>query len=702
MRRVAILASLALACGDNLGSTGVPLAPAAELVIVAHPDDDVLLMQPDVLEAIRRGEGVTSVYVTAGNGEHGEVEAALRRYDGIKSAYGYVAGASLDAWRCGTIVLDGHTVEHCRLAEQNLSLVFLGYPDGGKQGEFANSLLHLWQGAIDSATTISPHPTRFDRDALIAVTAEIMRLVDPLRVRTLEIAGTHGRDHADHVVVGALTVLALAAANRTTELLAYRGYTISDEPANKLAPIFDASFAMLARYEACAADCAPCGEACTTVDDQHVDWLLRRYAIGFRKRAGGRLRSGNQCLNETLALVSCGAAPLWMLDAASELRTRDQCLAADETGALSMGTCVGGPARRFILDDEGHIFAGIAPPASPEATAGALWCLAPPAVPNATATLTRCATPDAPTWELIPEAAETTRATLGITATGREVRLADLDGDRLADLCAIDGGLLCSHGLGNGRFDTATRIDKIAQPLAIEPRSLVLGDVDGDGHTDACGRDAGGILCATFAQDFAAERWTPAFGASTELPTTSASLTAIATDLGHTPEICGVDAGGVQCARPSMTAETTSLSTWPDPSAAVWLADLDGDGAADWCAATDAGPACAVFGQSNLTTDGAPWGYAHAGTIDVIPANTATVAFGDIDGDARADYCVPREDRIVCARSQGRAFGPRTTTIAILPSQSTASALWLGDLDGDGRMDPCADTGATIACAVQP
>jgi LmbE family N-acetylglucosaminyl deacetylase len=703
MRRVAMLASLVLACGDNLGSDGVPLAQTAELVIVAHPDDDLLLLQPDLLEAIRRGDGVTTVYVTAGNGDDGDVDVALRRYDGIKSAYGFAAGATgLDAWRCGTIEIRAHAALHCRLASANLSLVFLGYPDGGKEGQFADSLLHLWQGTIDSATTIAPQPTRFDRDGLIATTAEVIREVEPTRVRTLEVAGSHGRDHADHVVVGALTVLALAAANKSTDLLSYRGYAIGDEPANKIEPLFDMSVAMLARYEACTTGCAPCGDACTALDEQHITWLQRRYAVGFRRGAGGRLRSGTQCVNEALALVSCSVAPIWTLDSASELRPRELCLSVDDTASLSMQTCTGGPARRFVIDDEGHLFAGIAPPLSPDATDGALWCLAPPPPGSSTVILARCATPDAPTWELVPEPAETTRAILGITNTGREVRLGDIDGDHRADLCAIDGGLLCSHGLGDGRFDTATRIDQPAQPLAIEPRSLVLGDVDGDGHTDACGRDASGILCATFAQSFAAERWTPAFAAATELPTTSASLTAIATEAGHTAAICGVDGSGVQCAKPGMAAQTVSLSTWPEPTAVVWLADLDGDGAADWCAATDTGPACAVFAQSDLTTDGAPWGFAHAGVVDVMPANTATVAFGDIDGDGRADYCVPHEDRIVCARSNGRAFGPRATTLAILPNQSTASALWLGDLDGDGRMDPCADTGATIACAVQP
>ena len=84
------------------------------------------------------------------------------------------------------------------------------------------------------------------------------------------------------------------------------------------------------------------------------------------------------------------------------------------------------------------------------------------------------------------------------------------------------------------------------------------------------------------------------------------------------------------------------------------------------------------------------------------PATTATVALADVDGDLRADLCTTRQDRVVCARSQGRAFGPLATTLAILPNQSVASALWLGDLDGDGRADACVDADASIICAVEP
>jgi hypothetical protein len=210
------------------------------------------------------------------------------------------------------------------------------------------------------------------------------------------------------------------------------------------------------------------------------------------------------------------------------------------------------------------------------------------------------------------------------------------------------------------------------------------------------------VLCATAAAGFAAQRWSPAFNDAVARAGTSASLAALDANADGPAEVCGVDVSGVVCAPHGLPLQQIVRSRWPEPTATVWLADLDGDHQADWCAATELGPACAVEADRALTTDGAPWGYAEAGVVDVAPATTVTVGLADVDGDGRADLCSAREDRVVCARSQGHGFGPHVTTLAILPNQSVPSALWLGDLDGDGRADACADTGTAIACAVEP
>ena len=129
----------------------------------------------------------------------------------------------------------------------------------------------------------------------------------------------------------------------------------------------------------------------------------------------------------------------------------------------------------------------------------------------------------------------------------------------------------------------------------------------------------------------------------------------------------------------------------------MWPGDFDGDGEPDWCVATTSGVACGVAAESAITTDGATWSFSYGGTADADALSYASVGVGDVDGDGRADLCSLAVNAIKCARSQGRAFGPRAT-FAVLPA--AANALWTGDLDGDGRADACAETSDMIVCAL--
>jgi len=253
-----VLIALA-ACADARAPDGEPLRPAPDLTVVAHQDDDLLFMQPDIADLAGRHAGLTNVYVTAGNGKRGIV-AADRRYRGLMEAYAAAAGVE-SRWSCGWIVLAGHLAEHCRLGEGAISLVFLGYPDGGKEGELTDSLLHLWDGSIAGADTIARRRARYDRDGLIAAVAEVIAQTAPTTIRTLDLAATHGRDHSDHEVVGALAMLAAARAGYAHALLAFRGYSMESEPEDVTGALYDRAFGMLARYHACASGCASCGSA---------------------------------------------------------------------------------------------------------------------------------------------------------------------------------------------------------------------------------------------------------------------------------------------------------------------------------------------------------------------------------------------------------------------------------------------------------
>ncbi|HMG22170.1 MAG TPA: VCBS repeat-containing protein, partial [Kofleriaceae bacterium] len=292
------------------------------------------------------------------------------------------------------------------------------------------------------------------------------------------------------------------------------------------------------------------------------------------------------------------------------------------------------------------------------------------------------------------------RSNLGITARGSGLQLADLSGDGRADLCRIeDGALLCALGDGAGGFGPSIRIDQSGVPFAIDPQSLMLGDLDGDGLADACGRGAQGMLCATAATGYLTALWSPAFGGPQTAALASRPLAIV------DGKICGMTAAGVACAA---AGELPALrSAWPGTTAALWPADLDGDGSADWCTATDAGPECGLDVDRAVTSDGTPWGFAIHSAVegsvatDRVIADQVHGAVADISGDGRADLCVVVGGRVECALSQGHGFGPRFPVLTV-PAGHTAAALWLGDLDGDGKADPCVDDGSSILCTLSP
>lgn len=693
MRWLVVVACLLAGCGDNQHGTGAPLAATHDLTVIAHQDDDLILMQPDLIEAVRRGTGMTNVYVTAGNSTKGP-EAANPRYAGLMAAYGEVAGDH--DWLCGWITIAGHVAQHCRLEAENVSLVFLAYPDGGKYGELPHSLLHLWQGDITSATTVADRTTVYDRDSLIDTVAKIIETTHPAVLHTLDFTAGHGYDHSDHMIVGALAVLALARTKADVDLIAYRGYNVESEPVNKIPALFDETVGILGYYEACATGCAPCGQSCTTIDRSHKIWLSSRYALGARREVHGKLRTTGGCLAGK-TLVPCEGAPAWTLSG-GHLAVAGGCLAVDPTGALAIAACAPDPAQWFLSDDEGHLWSGVPPPTAPDLAHAHLLCITP--LDDGSVTTTTCdnTTGTAPRWQWAPALATTPRAALGFAESGRSVRIGDVTGDGFGDLCAITaGGLVCAPGHGDGTFGTAVRVDDPAAPLAIDPLSLTFGDLDGDGIADACGRDSGGVLCARSTAGFKATRFTPQFGDGDAQATTPSSLRIA--EVGGNAEVCGLATEGVVCTPAGASFAPQIRSAWPDPAACVMPSDLDGDREADWCALADAGPACGLANEHDVTTDGVPWGFANGGVVETVPPDVALTDIADIDGDGDGDLCAPVGDgTIACARSTGHGFGPRTV-VAVLPDGAQASALWLGDLDGDGRADVCVDLGDSIACA---
>ncbi len=246
------------------------------------------------------------------------------------------------------------------------------------------------------------------------------------------------------------------------------------------------------------------------------------------------------------------------------------------------------------------------------------------------------------------------------------IRLADVNGDGLADVCGrAGGGFRCWPSLGDGFGDGWAPIDALsdANGFADESRwsTVRMGDVDGDGRVDVCARTETGFSC-----------WR----------STGASFDAAPID------------------GPSWSDE----NGWDAPASylTIRVADVNGDGLADVCARANAGFRC------HLSTG---IGFGGAIALDAMTNEQgwnaydqySTIRLADIDGDGDRDVCGRGANGIVCYRFEGSTWGERVVGPELSNDEGWARAPYyrtirFADLDGDGTDDLCARSSAGMWC----
>ncbi|GAA3227816.1 PIG-L family deacetylase [Actinocorallia longicatena] len=202
--------------------------------VVAHPDDDLLFMNPDLSRVLASGDPAVTVFTTAGQktgaGTTG-AERARNRQRGILNAYAAMADAadgdrdSQREWAYELLTLGVHQVERYRLrARPEIQVVFAGLPDGGMHG--------LVQGADLLSVIPAGRPvtaTRYLRADAVGLLRTLMLRYRPTVLRVQDVR-PEGRDHADHVTTARLATE--AAAGIVPVVLGYRAYNIRLAPPN--------------------------------------------------------------------------------------------------------------------------------------------------------------------------------------------------------------------------------------------------------------------------------------------------------------------------------------------------------------------------------------------------------------------------------------------------------------------------------------
>jgi LmbE family N-acetylglucosaminyl deacetylase len=221
---------------------------ASFLTIMAHSDDDLLFVNPDLQPAIASGLPVRAVVLTAdeynGNPPMSREQLAAQLREGTRRAYASLAGVTSN-WRRETTVVAQRTVEVDTLVPApRIQLCWLSLPDGGDDLH-RDALLNLWQDSGYVTNTIVPtggpvtQVQQYDGERLYLVLVGLLDLFQPTIIRVQDPAPDwrHRPDHGDHVVATAFAQLAVRTYEGPTAtglalLTRYRCYNTSESAEN--------------------------------------------------------------------------------------------------------------------------------------------------------------------------------------------------------------------------------------------------------------------------------------------------------------------------------------------------------------------------------------------------------------------------------------------------------------------------------------
>ncbi|MFJ7154600.1 PIG-L family deacetylase [Streptomyces sp. NPDC101118] len=232
-------AAVAVVSGGRVTALDTPQPAAAPtrtvggsvLQIVAHPDDDLFFMNPDLSRSLTSGHALTTAYLTAG--ESDGVNAARgphfkdprpaadrgryaeARQNGIRAAYAQMAtGDRTSPWKRSAVETagGGHAEIDVLVSRPQISLVWLQLGEARTvTGYRPDSLRGLWEGRIPrleaQLASGSPVTTPFayTKDEVVATIAGVLERFRPTTIRMQDpTPGRHPRsgkftDHQDHM-----------------------------------------------------------------------------------------------------------------------------------------------------------------------------------------------------------------------------------------------------------------------------------------------------------------------------------------------------------------------------------------------------------------------------------------------------------------------------------------------------------------------
>lgn len=253
------------------------------------------------------------------------------------------------------------------------------------------------------------------------------------------------------------------------------------------------------------------------------------------------------------------------------------------------------------------------------------------------------------------------------------LRMGDVNGDHFADICAWEtDGIHCALGLGNGLFARSSRWTNeynnfSGWGLLKYTSTLMLADLNGDGTDDICMRWYDGVHCSISNKSSflpsrqAGTEYSDSAGWSDPIYYSSLRMGDINGD--GKADVCGRGYAGITCAPGNgdgtfgvsylWTSDFSNGLGWGQLQYAstIMLGDVDGDGKADLCGRGIVGVYCGLsrgtsFGPLTqpfvIFADSSPFGSFN------LPSYYESIRLADVTGDHMADVCGRGANGIYC------------------------------------------------------
>ena len=282
---VAAVTVLAWLVGGAAGASAAANCSAGStMTVVAHEDDAILFLNPDLLHDIQSGRCIQSLVVTAG--DDGRASSYWQsREQGVEAAYAAMAGVS-NSWTQSDAGISGHPMSLMTLVgNPKISLVFMQLPDGNDNGSgFPShqnqSLQKLYTGQISQIGTVDGSSS-YTKSQIVSTLTQLMTAFKPDKILTQDFVGTYGDgDHSDHHTVAYLTQQASRSyTGQTHTLTGYLDYGDSSKPSNVTGPDFAAKSLAWFTYTPFDNQVCQTPSACQQEGTTWL-WLQAQYTVG--------------------------------------------------------------------------------------------------------------------------------------------------------------------------------------------------------------------------------------------------------------------------------------------------------------------------------------------------------------------------------------------------------------------------------------